>query len=110
MIAIDTLVHNFFQRTGVLRALSADHPYGEGCYGLNGCSEIIERVSKQIDARKFNSNFPAYFPRFVQYAIWRYCAQEALNICNGNRIAAGKRCRNDWCRLYGKCVRRRIRT
>lgn len=110
MIAIDTLVHNFFQRTGVLRALSADHPCGELCYGPNGCAKIIEKVSMRIDAREFNRSFPAYFPRFAQYAIWRFCAQEALNICNGNRIASGKRCRNDWCRLYGKCVRRRIRT
>jgi len=110
MIAIDTLVHNFFQRTGVLRALSADHPYGEGCYGSNGCAEIIERVSMRIDAREFNRAFPAYFPRFVQYAIWRYCAEGALNICNGNRIATGERCRTGWCRLYGKCARKRIRT
>jgi hypothetical protein len=110
MIAIDTLVHNFLKRTGVLRALSADHPYGEGCYGPNGCAKIIERISKRVDAREFNRTFPAYFPRFVQYAIWRYCAQEALDSCNGNRIASGKRCRNDWCRLYGKCARRRIPT
>lgn len=110
MIAIDTLVHNFLNRTGVLRTLSAEHPYGEGCYGTNGCAEIIERVSERIDAREFNRSFPAYFPRFVQYAIWRYCAQGALNICNGNRIATGKRCRNDWCRLYRKCARRGIRT
>jgi len=110
MIAIDTLVHNFLKRTGVLRALSADHPYGEGCYGSNGCAEIIERVSRRIDTREFNRSFPAYFPRFVQYAIWRFCAQEALNICNGNRMATGKRCRSGWCRLYRKCARRRIRT
>lgn len=110
MIAIDTLVHNFFQRTGVLRALSAEHSYGEDCYEPNGCAAIIERVSNRIDTREFNRSFPAYFPRFVQYAIWRYCAQEALNICNGNRIATGKRCRNGWCRLYGQCARRRIRT
>lgn len=110
MIAIDTLVHNFLKRTGVLRALSADHLYGEGCYGPNGCAEIIEKVSRRIDARKFNQSFPAYFPRFVQYAIWRYCAQEALNVCSGNRIASGKRCRNDWCRLYRICARKRIRT
>jgi hypothetical protein len=110
MIAVDTLVHNFFQRTGALRALSADHPYGDGCYGPNGCAEIIEKVSRRIDAREFNRSFPVHFPRFVQYAIWRYCAQEALNICNGDRIASGKRCRNDWCRLYGKCARWRIRT
>jgi hypothetical protein len=90
--------------------LSADHPYGDGCYGPNGCAEIIEKVSRRIDAREFNRSFPVHFPRFVQYAIWRYCAQEALNICNGDRIASGKRCRNDWCRLYGKCARWRIRT
>lgn len=110
MIAIDTLVHNFLNRTGVLRALSADHPYGEGCYGPNGCAEIIERVSRRVDARKFSRSFPSYFPRFVQYAIWRFCAQEVLNICNGNRMATGKRCRSGWCRLYRKCARRRIRT
>jgi len=110
MIAIDTLVHNFLKRTGVLRSLSADHPYGEGCYGPNGCAKIIERVSKRVDAIEFNRSFPAYFPRYVQYAIWRYCAQEALNVCNGNRITSGKRCRNDWCRLYRKCARKRIRT
>jgi hypothetical protein len=28
MIAIDTLVHNFLHRTGILRRFAADHPYG----------------------------------------------------------------------------------
>src|SRR5262249_16628575 len=33
MVAIDTLVHNFLHRTGVLHRLGATHPYGSGCYG-----------------------------------------------------------------------------
>ena len=44
-------------------------------------------VASQIDARQFNRSFPAVFPRFVQLAIWRYCSQQGLDICNGNRIA-----------------------
>ena len=32
MIAIDTLVHNFLHRTGILRRFGADHPYGAACY------------------------------------------------------------------------------
>lgn len=109
LIAVDTLVHKFLQRTGILHAMSAQHPYGAACYSENGCAGIIENVSKRIDARNFNGQFPAYFPRFVQYAIWRYCAQDALNICNGNRITDHKRCTNNWCRLYRQCARKRIR-
>jgi hypothetical protein len=33
LIAVDTLVHNFLRRTGILQRLSADHPYGARCYG-----------------------------------------------------------------------------
>jgi hypothetical protein len=30
-------------------------------------------------ARQFNPTFPRTFPRFVQYAIWRYCSQGGLD-------------------------------
>src|SRR3954463_9421353 len=30
MIAIDTLVHNFLHRTGILRGIGVEHPYGPG--------------------------------------------------------------------------------
>jgi hypothetical protein len=73
MIAIDTLVHNFLVRTGILRRFEADHAYGMACYRPGGCASIIENVSSQIDARQFNPAFPRSFPRFVQHAIWRYC-------------------------------------
>ena len=32
LIAIDTLVHNFFARTGILDRAKASHAYGPQCY------------------------------------------------------------------------------
>jgi len=75
MIAIDTLVHNFLHRTGILRAFAAEHLYGPRCYAPTGCASIIERLAGKIDARQFNPRYPANFPRFVQHAIWRFCAE-----------------------------------
>jgi hypothetical protein len=99
MIAVDTLVHNFLHRTGILHRLGANHPYGAACYRPNGCADIIRTVSTSIDARPFNRTFPQAFPRFVQHAIWRYCAQSHLNICNGNRIDDRHACQNRYCQL-----------
>jgi hypothetical protein len=106
MIAVDTLVHNFLQRTGILHRLGANHPYGAACYRPNGCADIIRTVSTSIDARPFNRTFPQAFPRFVQLAIWRYCAQGYLNICNGNRIDNRHACQNRYCQLYLQCDRK----
>jgi hypothetical protein len=36
LIAVDTLVHNFLHRTGILHRFKAAHPYGPGCYRLFG--------------------------------------------------------------------------
>src|ERR1019366_1206641 len=100
MIAVDTLVHNFLHRTGILQRLGANHPYGAACYRPTGCADIIRTVSTRIDARPFNRTFPQAFPRFVQLAIWRYCAQDCLNVCNGNRIDDRQACQNRYCQLY----------
>jgi len=108
MIAIDTLVHKFFHRTGILARLSAEHSYGPRCYEKNGCAEIIAKIAGRIDAREFNKAHPRYFPRFVQYAIWRFCAQEGLDVCNSNRIQDRDRCQNRWCRLFRRCDRRSV--
>jgi hypothetical protein len=32
LVAVDTLVHNFLHRTGILKRLGAEHPYGVRCY------------------------------------------------------------------------------
>ena len=105
MIAIDTLVHNWLVRTGILHRFDADHAYGMACYRPGGCASIIETVSGHIDARQFNPAFPRSFPRFVQHAIWRYCSQNGLDVCNGNRIDDRKSCGNVYCQIYNICDR-----
>jgi hypothetical protein len=105
MIAVDTLVHNFLHRTGILHRFGAEHSYGPGCYRPRGCAEIIEAVANEIDASQFDRLFPKTFPRFVQYAIWRYCSQQGLDVCNGNQIDDRKPCKNVQCQLYPSCDR-----
>jgi hypothetical protein len=109
-VAVDTLVHNFLHRTGVLHRLSADHPYGDRCYRPGGCAGILHLLAANIDARQFNPAFPATFPRFVQSAIWRYCAENGLDVCNGNRVDDGARCGNVQCQLFRRCDRLALRT
>jgi hypothetical protein len=65
-------VHNFLVRTGILAR------FDTACYQVGGCADIIDAVAQRIDARQFNPGFPQLFPRFVQHAIWRYCAQSGL--------------------------------
>ena len=105
MVAVDTLVHNFLHRTGILRRFDADHAYGSGCYRPGRCADIIRAAADRIDARAFNRGFPNPFPRFVQNAIWRYCAQQGLNVCNGNQIDDRHRCGNIYCQIYSSCDR-----
>jgi hypothetical protein len=105
MIAVDTLVHNFLVRTGILKRFEADHSYGAACYQTGGCANIIQAVAQQIDARQFNPGFPQLFPRFVQHAIWRYCAQSGLDVCNGNRIDDRQSCDNVYCQIRKMCDR-----
>ncbi len=110
MTAIDTLVHNFLHRTGILHRFGADHAYGSACYRRGGCADIIRAVAERIDASAFNPAFPAVFPRFVQHAIWRYCARSGLDVCNGNRINDDIRCDNIYCQVRTMCDRVALRT
>ena len=109
MIAIDTLVHNWMHRTGILRRLGAEHGYGPRCYQPRGCADIIAQAAAQIDARAFDPSFPQCFPRYVQAAIWRFCAQLGLDICNGNRIDDRHRCGRAECPLFQRCDRVSLR-
>ena len=109
MIAIDTLVHNFLHRTGILENCGVPHRYGAACYAQGGCAEIIRGAADRIDARSFNPNFPKLFPRFVQHAIWRYCAADGLDLCNGNRIDDQERCQIDYCYLFQICGRKTLK-
>jgi hypothetical protein len=105
LIAIDTLVHNFLVRTGILSRAGARHAYGPQCYGRRGCAALLSALSADIDARQFNEQFPKFFPRYVQRAIWTYCAAEGLNVCNGRSIKDGQSCANADCRLFSNCDR-----
>lgn len=104
-VVIDSLVHNFLHRTGILHRCGADHAYGPACYRAGNCADLLGRLADRIDAKSFNSSFPTVFPRFVQLSIWRYCSQAGLDICNGNRITDGRRCDHSYCRLRSRCRR-----
>jgi hypothetical protein len=108
LIAVDTLVHNFLVRTGILARARANHRYGPQCYEPRGCAALLSRLSEAIDARQFNSEFPQFFPRYIQRAIWGYCAANGLNVCNGNTINDDLRCQNRDCRLFANCDRRKL--
>jgi hypothetical protein len=110
MIAIDTLVHNFLHRTGILHSCGTAHRYGAGCYAEGGCADIIRDLSAVIDARTFNRHFPHDFPRFVQHAIWRFCAADGLDLCNGNRIDDRQACQISYCQLFSICARKQLKT
>lgn len=105
MIAVDTLVHNFLHRTGMLAALGSNHEYGVACYQAGGCAEILRRIAAQIDARCFNASYPRTFPRFVQHSVWRFCAEQEFNVCNGNRINDRERCQQRTCPVFSRCDR-----
>jgi hypothetical protein len=108
IVVIDTLTHNLLVRTGILYRFGASHKYGRGCYEPNGCADIIHRASTRIDASRFNAHYPKCFPRFVQHAIWRFCAQQGFNICNGNTVNDEQRCAYRPCPLYCGCDRIRL--
>ncbi|ANW00086.1 hypothetical protein LMTR13_07710 [Bradyrhizobium icense] len=105
MIVVDTLVHNFLKRTGILAAFEAAHVYGPKCYQHGGCSEILRRAAECIDARAFNNGFPQNFPRLIQHALWRYCAADELDICNANNTNDTQYCTNNTCDIYSICRR-----
>lgn len=105
LIVVDTLVHNWLHRAGLLDAFGARHAYGRKCYAPNGCADIIRQAADRIDARRYGRDNPTVFPRLVQSAIWRFCAAEAFNICNGNRIDDRAACDGAHCPIAGQCGR-----
>lgn len=105
MMAIDSLVHAFLHRTGILRRASAEHFYGPRCYATGGCADVIETLAARVDARRFGADNPAHFPRLVQNAIWRFCAGDGIDLCNGNRIGDRHRCTQTHCPIFRRCDR-----
>lgn len=105
MVAIDTLVHNFLRRTGILEAFGREHVYGPACYGPGGCAVIIYELTDLIAVRQAGDSPATLFPRLIQFAIWSFCAQSKLDICNGRRIDDRFSCRRDDCPVGELCSR-----
>jgi len=105
MLVIDTLIHNWFHRTGILKSFGAEHLYGPRCYQPNGCANIIADVAHGIDASRLSSAYPKVFPRFIEFCIWWFCAESGFNQCNGNRINDRRRCRELDCPVIARCGR-----
>jgi hypothetical protein len=109
MVAVDSLVHNFLHRTGLLAVFNRQHGYGAACYGDKGCEGAILVLSGIIDARSINPDYPPVFPRLVQLAIWRFCSEGGLDLCNGRRIDDGLACGRTDCPLGTRCSRQPLR-
>ena len=91
IVVVDSLVHNFLHRTGILAAYEGDHPYGERCYGATGCEVIL----RDLAARLADRNASPISPRALQHAVWRFCASDELAVCNGNNIRDTLPCQLD---------------
>jgi hypothetical protein len=52
MIAIDTLVHNFLHRTGILARFDAEHAFGAGCYRPGTCAALLTSRLKAAVMRR----------------------------------------------------------
>ena len=108
-VAIDSLVHAFLHRTGVLGRFGAGHAYGPACYAPGGCADIIGLLARHVDAREFNPGNPKCFPRFVQFAIWNFCSAGGWGICNGNSIDDRAACQQIFCPSFNDCDRLSLR-
>lgn len=109
LVAVDSLIHNLFHRTGIMARWNSEHAYGPSCYGKCGCALIIDRLAREIDARTYAPEFPCYFPRFIEHCLWAFSAEPHLDICNGNAIDDTRRCRQRECPIYAGCARIALR-
>jgi hypothetical protein len=109
LVAVDSLIHNLFHRTGILARWNSDHAYGPSCYGKGGCALIVDRLARDIDARIYAPEFPCYFPRFIEHCLWAFSAEAHLDICNGNAIDDTCRCKQRECPIYMRCARVALR-
>lgn len=109
MVAIDSLVHNFLVRTGILSAVGTTHAYGPACYRPGGCASVIYGLTDRIGASKRWRNRPAPFPRLVQLALWSFCAEAQMDVCNGRWIDDLHPCRRTSCPVGSQCSRAPLR-
>ena len=66
---------------------------------------MINRLTEQIDATQHDPSYPRVVPRWVQHAIWFFCAESGWGLCNGRRIDDSERCQQWTCPASGSCER-----
>ena len=107
-VAVDTLVHNFLHRTGILRRLSAaEHPYGDSAaIGPAGALTfwLGPRHQASMPANSIRPS-PRRFRGSFRVRSGATAPRTASDICNGNRIADDRRCDNGHCQLFRRCDR-----
>ena len=59
MMAVDTLVHNWLWRTGIMQRPGEPHHYGPACYGDGGCEAIIKFNFSAHRCPEFQFELPA---------------------------------------------------
>ena len=108
-VAIDTLVHNFMHRTGILGGFRRPIRTATGAIGPAGA--LTFSVSSPPRSTLGNSIAPS--PRRFR----RSCrmrsgatAENGLGVCNGNRIADDHPCSNGHCQLFRRCDRIALRS
>ena len=105
-IVVDTLVHNFLVRTGILDRVAATHPYGPACYRPGGCADVLIEISTAIRCPPVQSRVSqGVSPVHSAARFGGTAPNRVLDICNGNQIDDRGRCTNMWCRLYSRCDR-----
>lgn len=105
MIVIDSLVHNFLHRSGILLALGATHLFGPACYGRKGCEVVLRDIAARIDLSAIWPGQTAHHPRLIQSAIWRFCSASTGGACNGRAINDRAPCGSTTCPVGQTCGR-----
>lgn len=105
MIVIDSLVHNFLHRSGILQAFGANHRFGPACYGKKGCEVVLRDIAARIDLTRILPDQSANHPRLIQSAIWRFCSDSTGGACNGRAINDRAPCANTTCPVGQTCGR-----
>ena len=93
MRAVDVLVHKFLERSGTLDLYGRPHRYGPRCYGAAGCDGVLHEVALEMTAEAIDPGYPAYFPRLIELAIWRFCAEPGHGLCRSQAVGKGPTCR-----------------
>ena len=117
MCTVDVLVHKFLDRTGILKAFGLEHAYGPRCYRENGCDGVIAELARVVPVQSIDPAYPDYFPRLLELAIWRFCAETQHGVCRTRIVGKGRLCNQrhhcpvaQSCALGGSKRRRRGKT